>query len=182
MKGAGRTLALRRRPRRQAPSSGFSRAAPLRSRRGVKPKGACGRGRGARSAPCGLRPSPCARETRGGVCERACSVDRSASRHELQEPRNRRAKRRRLSQQANPGPRRAAPFLGPSDEPGKCLAAARPSRRGAYRRAARGKSIREGRGGRGVGALLGRGRENRPSFRGIKRILDVSRRFSGVFA
>ena len=52
--------------------------------RGIRRKDACGRAPGARSEPCGRPPSPCARENHGGACERACSVDRSASLSNLQ--------------------------------------------------------------------------------------------------
>ena len=73
---------------------------------GVRPTGACGRARGGRSEPCDRRPSPCVRETRGGACERVCSVDRSASRLKLQSlPATRRRRSRATSQ---PGPRLAA--------------------------------------------------------------------------
>jgi hypothetical protein len=46
-------------------------------------RASCGRGRGGRSAPCGRRRSPCARENHAGVCARVCSADRCASQLKL---------------------------------------------------------------------------------------------------
>ena len=64
----------------------------------LRPTATCGLGRGGRSAPCGRRRWPSARGSHGGACERACSVDRSASRSCLQI---------RCAQKRAPGPRRA---------------------------------------------------------------------------
>ena len=53
-------------------------------RRGpLKPTGACAHGTGGRRAPCGHRRSPCGRESRAGVCVRACSADTCASQRDL---------------------------------------------------------------------------------------------------
>ena len=83
---------------------GEGRADPARM--AVRPTGACGRARGGRSELYDRRPFPCVRETHVGVCERVCSVDRSASRLKLQSlPATRRRRSRATSQ---PGPRLAA--------------------------------------------------------------------------
>ena len=89
-------------------------------------------------APCGRRPSPCARESRGGACARACSVDRSASRHSLQNGEI--AGESAIGFPNKPTPDLAAPPPSgePSHEPGKCRGGV-PSR-GAYRCAPRAAS------------------------------------------
>ena len=148
MKRAGRTLALRHCPRRQAPSSGFSRAAPRQPR-----------GRSSRKA---LAAAGAARVQHLAASDRlhARAKAMAAFANELARligPLHViNSKSRDFTGESaigfpnKPTPDLAAPppHLEPSDEPGKCLAAASPSRGGAYRRAARAKSIARGRGRR----------------------------------
>jgi len=141
MKGAGRTLALRRRPRRQAPSSGFSRAAPQRPR-----------GRSSRKA---LAAAGAARVQHLAASDRlharAKAVAAFANElarligplHVINSKSWEFTGQSALGFPNKPTPDLAAPLprREPRCEPGKCLAAAAPSRGGAYKRAPRAKSI-----------------------------------------
>ena len=86
----------------------------------IRRKASCGRGRGGRSAPCGRRRSPCGRGSRGAACERACWVDRSASRSV--------SKVARRLERARPASSRQQP----GGEPGKNLRRFRAAGSGAY--------------------------------------------------
>ena len=75
--GGGQEFGAFRQSPKGAPKGARAAAA---HRAAVTRTGACGRGRGAPRSPCGRPWSPCAPESRGGACERACSVDTSSSR------------------------------------------------------------------------------------------------------
>lgn len=59
----------------------------LRRDEPLRPTASCGRGRAGRQSPCGRPRSPSVRESRDGVCGRACSADRFSSRRGLRWPR-----------------------------------------------------------------------------------------------
>ncbi len=103
-------------------------AAGLGGKASVRPTASCVRGRVGRSKPCARRRSPCARGSRGGACERACWVDRSASRSCLQ-----------IGAALTHAPGLAAPESG--NEPGTNFAALSRRREACLCRGGRGKSI-----------------------------------------